>query len=825
MNFKRGWFHFRLIVGPVCLMLTINTPAWTPTEVHDDPLVRMPGTQPEQFTGLDSDKNCLSCHGGFEMDNWKGSMMAQASRDPLFWAAMTVTAQDSIWAVGNPNAADLCMRCHFPMGWLDGRSEQPNGSLMQGEDYDGVSCKICHYMFNPHFKGIHDGTREGSDWVNHWDESGTVPQDAADDTYAADAAAAALIKRFDDEDFFVGNVPFSPLYTENGGGQYFIFTDNYATGDTDVKRASFADANAKHEMLYSRYHKSRDMCGTCHDVSNPVLHNLFNGTGGTNGLPSEIDPAFSYFHIERTFSEFMLSGYSVNGGLEGTGPYSPDRFKTSHTGNKIANCQDCHFRDLPDGNKAGNSGVVRWADSAAHPMSGVPQHRMTGGNAWIPWILASLVESSPNHDPTNVVLLVGRESELTLDFTQGEALDPFLLLDTVTNAHRMLQESTSMTNAGYSLATSTFMLRLQNHTPHKVISGFPEGRRMFLNVKAFVGDELIYEINPYDSEVGTLKGLDPAHSPHSPALEDWEEYVDELVYEVHPSSTNITGEAETFHMALSTGRYKDNRIPPRGFDIANAADRLCEPVWHGKPDTNYFTATEYALGCDDIEVGLPDGTERIEAGLYYQTTSREFIEFLRDEINGVGGTLTGTGAGGDPPYIAQTNDWFSGLAAWGDTIWQLWEHNKDVPGAAPVLVTNTLVQLDVTDDDGDGIPAYWELFYFGGNTNAVASVDSDGDGPDNYSEYIAFTIPTDSNSVFRIAGEFNPTGGVTEVIARFESRRSRDYVLEETTNLLSNSWSSVSENMRGNDSEMGLTTTNSIEAGMYRVKATIPGTP
>ena len=800
----------------------ISASAWTQSDVHSDPLVRMPGTQPGQITGLDSDKNCMSCHAGsqYEMENWTGSMMAQAGRDPIFWAGMTSAAQDSIWATGTPNAADLCMRCHFPMGWLDGRSQlsnAPPASLMVGEDYEGVSCKICHYAFNPHFEGLHNGTREGSDWIDHWDESGALPQTAADATYAADAAAAALIQRFDGADFFTNNIPFSPQYTENGGGQYFIFTDNVATGDTDVKRAPFADANAKHAMLYSRYHKSRDLCGICHDVSNPLLHNLVNGTNGTNGLPSEIDPAYSYFHIERTFSEFMLSGYSADGGMEGTGSYSPDVFSTSHTGNKIANCQDCHFRDLPDGFAAGKSGVIRPSDSTAHPMSGVPQHRMTGGNAWTPWILASLDPTSPNYDPVNEALLVGREAELTLDFSQGIGLDPFLLLDTVDYAHQMFQETTSMTNAAYSLTNNTFTLRIQNHTPHKVISGFPEGRRMFLNVKAYVDDDLIYEINPYDDSVGTLKGLQPSYSQSSPPLEPWEAYADELVYEVHQSST-ITGEEESFHMALATGRYKDNRIPPRGFDIDNAATRLCEPVWHGVSDTNLFTASEYAGGYDKITVTLPAGTERIEAGLYYQTTSREFIEFLRDEINGTVPTLSGPGAAGDPAYLIQTDPYFSSLAAWGDTIWQLWDHNKHVPGAAPVLVTNTYVQLDVSDADDDDIPAYWEELHFGGPTNANPLADDDLDGMDNYSEYIAMTDPNRSDSLFRI------TTAVSNSIPMlsFPSSYARTYTLNVSTNLTEGVWSNLLYEMPGTDDEMMFLHTNSLPEAFFKISVEIP---
>ena len=101
--------------------------AWDPLAVEDDPLVRMPGTQPDQGINLENPNRCLNCHGGFNPAGepgaqWTGSMMGQSARDPLWWASVAVAAQDSIWALGNPNATDICLRCHMPEGWLGGRS-------------------------------------------------------------------------------------------------------------------------------------------------------------------------------------------------------------------------------------------------------------------------------------------------------------------------------------------------------------------------------------------------------------------------------------------------------------------------------------------------------------------------------------------------------------------------------------------------------------------------------------------------------------------------------------------------------------------------------
>jgi hypothetical protein len=664
--------------------------------VESDPLVRMPGTQPNETT-LEAPNRCLNCHGGYDTAvepgfNWQGSMMAQAARDFVFWSCLTVAAQDSIWAVGTPNAVDICERCHFPKGWLEGRSDPTNVSAMTGADFDGVQCDFCHTTYDPFFETTYHGIREGNAWESYWDEtnvSGTPSQPAADETYAADMTLAGTILQFNGDPFFSDNKP-PASYTENGAGQYFVSSGSQ-------KRASFADAAARHQMLYSRYHKSKFFCDTCHDVSNPVLANL--GQDGTQPLTTEIDPAFSYAHVERTFSEFMLSAYGQQGGAPTNQEFqdqgAPD---ITHAGK----CQDCHMRDVV-GVGCNKRGVpVRRNESIEHPQSGQPLHDMTGGNAWVSWVLASAIPGSPNYDATNDSLLNQGPGVLTLDLSQGQGIDPVALLAGVDRAKQQLLLAATIKNLYYDPATGVLSFLVQNNTPHKLISGFPEGRRMFVNVKAVAGGSIIYEVNPYDYTVGTLKGLQ--NSPNSPSLGSNEVYVDELVYEMHPTS-GLTGEDETFHFALATGRYKDNRIPPKGFRVAEADARHSLPVWHGAPDPNYFTTEEYGGGYDEVDLTIATGADYVEVNLYYQTTSREYIEFLRDEINGTGNlTLYGPdnpmgehidtyayenqlNADADNAYIIQSDSFFAQLKEWGDTIWQLWSHNMNVDGAAPFLMT------------------------------------------------------------------------------------------------------------------------------------------
>jgi hypothetical protein len=676
--------------------------AWTPKAVADDPLVRMPGTQPGQVA-LEAPNRCLNCHGGYNSEvepgyNWKGSMMAQSARDFLYFACLTVAGQDSIWAVGTPNAVDICERCHFPKGWLEGRSDPANASLMTGADYDGVQCDFCHTLYDPFFEGTHnlaregdlnnDGTVSAAEWKAYWDEtnvSSTPSQPAADATYAEDMAQALAIVKFNGTSFYDENKVPPANYTENGGGQYFVSSGSQ-------KRASFADAAARHQMFYSRYHKSKYFCNTCHDVSNPVLANL--GQDGSAPLTTETQSAYSYFHVERTFSEFMLSAYGVQGGAA-TNPEFQAQGATDIT--HAAKCQDCHMRDVVGMGANKNGAPVRPTQSVEHPNSGQPLHDMTGGNAWVSYVLASAVPGSPNYDATNDALLHQGPAALTLDLTQGEGIDPAALLAGVDRSKQQLLLAATIKDLSYDPATGALSFQIQNNTAHKLISGFPEGRRMFVNIKAHdAAGGLIYEVNPYDIAAGTLKGLDYPHLgnglPSPAALADNEAYVDELVYEMKPSSTDLTGEAKTFHFALATGRYKDNRIPAKGFDIGGAAARLSVPVYGGTENPGYFSSDEYAGGYDAVALSIPAGADYVEVNLYYQTTSREYIEFLRDEIKGTGNLTLPDPVPGTPDvneaYLIQTDPFFSQLAAWGNTIWQLWTHNMNVPGAAPFLMTS-----------------------------------------------------------------------------------------------------------------------------------------
>ena len=64
-------------------------------------------------------------------------------------------------------------------------------------------------------------------------------------------------------------------------------------------------------------------------------------------------------------------------------------------------------------------------------------------------------------------------------------------------------------------------------------------------------------------------------------------------------------------VVLSDGIAKDNRIPPKGFLIAEAAARGAEPASGGAAAPGLFTTAEYAGGFHDVTLALPPGGDSI----------------------------------------------------------------------------------------------------------------------------------------------------------------------------------------------------------------------
>ena len=105
---------------------------------------------------------------------------------------------------------------------------------------------------------------------------------------------------------------------------------------------------------------------------------------------------------------------------------------------------------------------------------------------------------------------------------------------------------------------------------------------------------------------------------------------------------------------------------------------------------------------------------------------------------------------------------FSGFTPADSWAWRLTQ-----TGTVDLVVTTLR-----DDGDVDGLPDWWELTYFGDRYVAGPTADSDGDGSNNREEYIANTVPGDSNSVFRIIDISRVS---TNLAIRWKSAPGRKY--------------------------------------------------
>jgi len=525
-------FPFTTISAIICSII-ITTLSWAdpvPTTIDD---FFLPGSQPEQSGSIVAPNNCDNCHGNYNAFEepaftWRGSMMSQAMRDPLFLATLAIANQDA------PESGDLCLRCHTPPGWLEGRSEPTNGSALTVDDREGVQCDFCHKLVKPTPLGVNPYPGD---------------PDYTSGTYPRDQEYLSLI---------------DPIPGWSANGMYITDSDN-------ARRGPYTDAEANHNMFYSPFHLDSDNCGTCHDVSNPVFTLDAGGAylPNTFGEPAPDFDLRAMFPVERTFSEWSVSEYNTPGGV-----YAPQ-----FGGNLdyVSTCQDCHMKDV-----TGKGCNKNWAMERTD----LGIHDLTGGNTFVPNLIesvypgeADLEALAAGIDRATYMLQNAASLELEVE-TQG---DDYLAVVTVTN-----------------------------ETGHKLPSGYPEGRRIWLNLKAYNAfGAVIYESGAYDPLTGILSD--------DPDLKKYE--IKPGISETLAPVVNLPA-GPSFHFVLNDTVYMDNRIPPRGFTNANFEDIQSPPVGYTYDDGEYWDVTEYTI---------PGNAAEVEVTLYYQTTSKEYIEFLRDE--------------------------------------------------------------------------------------------------------------------------------------------------------------------------------------------------
>jgi len=466
--------------------------------------VPLPGTQPREGNlKLETINLCASCHGQTgsgqrdPYQSWQSGLMAFAAKDPVFRAALSVANQDI------PGIGEFCLRCHAPRGFLAGRALPADGSALDSDDLMGVTCAVCHRLVDPR---------------------------AAEARWLVKALPPGLGN---------GMMVLDPAYVMHG-----------PYGDDPRIRMR------PHGARKSLFLIGGDVCGTCHDVSNP-----------RQAVDPATQPPHAYGHIERTYSEWALSEYATRGAA-GT-------------------CQSCHYPAVTGG---GYPTRFRENPKREH----FAEHGPAGGSTWVQETIWRLW---PAQDLDRPALRRGQEK-----------------------ARAMLRAAATLELTFPN--SDQVRLRITNETGHKLPTGYPEGRRMWVNVRFFDAEgRLLDEIGRYGEQEMIVRG----RKVQLPTLLDPQRTrVYECLPALSPEQARKFGKqpGPSFFFVLNDQIAKDNRIPPRGFNNSAFAEHLCQPVGASYADGQHW---------DEIDWALPPGTVRVSARLMYQSVSAEYVVFFAEE--------------------------------------------------------------------------------------------------------------------------------------------------------------------------------------------------
>ncbi|MSR18676.1 MAG: hypothetical protein EXS00_05840 [Phycisphaerales bacterium] len=424
---------------------------------------------------------------------------------------------------------------------------------------------------------------------------------------------------------------------------------SYVVDPVDVRRGPFADVPMNFhaaDLIYSPWHTSGDQCGTCHDVSNPAFERQADGSLALGALntPHPSNDANEMFPEQRTFSEWKFSQFASKG------VHFPDgRFGGNHPTGVMQSCQDCHMPDQQ------GAGCIFFDGDPSYERPNLPQHSWAGGNTWV--VRAIRLQLGDDADWVGL-------TQPRIDAADARTVE-------------MLRAASDLevTQDG-----SSMRVRVINQSGHKLPTGYPEGRRMWINVKFFdAGNALISERGAYNFASATLTA-------------DTKVYQTNHTFDAAVAAATGLEQGSLFHLALNNVVAFDNRIPPRGFTNAAFTAFGGQPQGYAYADGQYW---------DDSSFALPATATRAVATLYFQTTSREYIEFLRNSNS-------------------------TDLA--GDIAYNLWAATGK---SAPVDMDSVEIQFVPTnpgDLDGDGFVNGADLAVLLGNWGNSGAGDFDADG-------------------------------------------------------------------------------------------------
>lgn len=442
------------------------------------------GTQPNELILPPSPSSSCNCHDDFNAQrvirpaqSYRATMMALSARDPLFRAAFIAARED------RPELSELCLRCHAPAGWLNGRSEGDLSELIV-DDLEGVTCDVCHRM------------------------------------QAADP----------------------PLV---GNGQYTI------SPRTAKRSRRGVETGGGHMVIQTPYVASADSCAICHSLFNPqeIGHDA-----DANEFPAA-------YYEQRTYEEWLDSDFSKAGGQT---------------------CIDCHMATV-------RGDAVEGGDV----YDDLKVHGFVGGNRFA--IDAVSILDRGVFSPSGNELRAIRQwvddslrSAASLEITAPQ--DPSIVL---------------------GVGESTIIgVKLTNLTGHKLPSGYPEGRRVYLEVAlAMDGAEKTFVSGRWDQSTGDLVA-DPQLRAYDTA---------------HGRVVNGVGRRE-HSLILMNQIIWDTRLPPRGFmPHPSRVDMAPAGRDYGEGPYRHWDETTYEIVAPEVTT-VTTGTVTVRA--MYQATDGETVRYL-----------------------------------------------------------------------------------------------------------------------------------------------------------------------------------------------------
>jgi hypothetical protein len=329
-------------------------------------------------------------------------------------------------------------------------------------------------------------------------------------------------------------------------------------------RGPYADAVAPHHVQRTDFISSSELCGTCHDLVNPLVER------------KDLDgnPMGMLFAEQTTYTEWKTSEFA-----RGPNP---------------ATCQNCHMPE--DEGRIAPEGPVRKDRSS---------HEMSGGNVFL----------------LNAIAFLEPGLGISERLAQGAGRSEAMLRTAAT------LEAIAVPTSVRRGETLELRLRITNETGHKLPTGYPEGRRIWLQLES---EELGLSRGAFDETTG--EPIDPV-----------------AIYHVKQgqAATGTPG----IHLILNDTVFYDSRIPPRGMIVTATT----APVGKTYPEVSAGVLAHYDELAVQITVPCDPGLSAIplSATLWYQAVTKAYVDALvaANEGNERGARLSAAFEEADPGPI------------------------------------------------------------------------------------------------------------------------------------------------------------------------------